>query len=353
MHDSFLAIDDATQSIIQGARMLELSSKKAYLRALAFVAELEVIGPGIVLQSKAGPLAELAKATIAITQSLSPFAEIVEGSLEDPADPAELVARRKAQRKTLAKVLGFSPSITIRSALKTYILSLLTLQSTHLTKRANVACSSTPSVPVLEEGLLGLTGCNVQLLTVIEGAYFTLGCSVGLEGEHDKPLAVVGAIPYKEGVRGVEVLAERGMEGKVDLQLRCPVAVDGKMTGESEIVVWADSPNGGEFSAAETAGARTIAEWYTVDFTNRDSRAFTLTLPPTEGVNAADEPKRRLTLKDLRGDHRVVSFMTAVGGETRPMQWRVNPICCPSGERRKELWDYFKEDRELSRFAKR
>ncbi|KAM0756291.1 Proteophosphoglycan ppg4 [Meredithblackwellia eburnea MCA 4105] len=343
MHDSFLAIDDAAQSIIQGARMLELSSKKLYLRSFAFVAELEVVGPGIILKSKAGPLAELAKATIAITQSLSPFAEVLEGT-HDPTESADRVARMGAMRKTLTKALGFTPTITIRSALKTYILSLLALQSTYLTKQVNIACSTAPSIPVLEEGLLGLSGCNVQLLTVIEGAYFTLGCSAGLEGKHDTPVALVGAIPFKEGVRGVEVLAERGMEGKVDLQFRCPVTKDGKLTGESDIVVWADTTDGGEFSEAKEAGPRTIAEWYTVDFASRDARSFTLTLPPTEGVAEGDEPKRRLTLKDLRGSYKSLIFQAAAPGEARPMQWRINPICCPANDRRKDLWDYFKED---------
>ncbi|KAL8286616.1 hypothetical protein RQP46_004144 [Phenoliferia psychrophenolica] len=344
MHDSFLSIDDAAQSIIQGARMLELASKKLYLRALAFVAELEVVGPGIIIKSDAGPLAELAKATIALTRSYSPFAEIIEGTQTNPAESALRAQEKVAMRKTLSRVLGFSPTITIRAALKTYILSLLTLQSSYLIKQVNVACSSAPSVPVLEEGLLGLSGCNVQLLTVIEGAYFTLGCSEGLEGPHDVPLALVGAIPFKEGVRGVEVLAERGMEGKVDLQLRCPTTKDGKMTGDSDVVVWADTTDGGEFEEAMKAGQRTIAEWYTVDFSNRESRSFTLTLPPTEGIAEGQEPKRRLTLKDLRGDYKSLIFQAAAPGEGRPMQWRINPICCASNERRKELWDFFKED---------
>ncbi|KAK4704368.1 hypothetical protein P7C70_g1847, partial [Phenoliferia sp. Uapishka_3] len=341
---SFLAIDDAAQSIIQGARMLELASKKAYLHSLAFVSELEVIGPGIIKKTMGGHLAELAKATIALTQSLSPFAEIVEGDAKDLVDSDEQMINRVAMRKTLSKVLGFSPSISIRAALKTYILSLMDLQSSYLTKQVNVACSSAPSVPVLEEGILGLTGCNVQLLTVIEGAYFTLGCSEGLEGPHDLPLSLVGAIPFKEGVRGVEVLAERGMEGKVDLQLRCPTTKDGKMTGESDIVVWADSSDGGEFEEGNKAGPRTIAEWYTIDFTNRDSRSFTLTLPPTEGVAEGQEPKRRLTLKDTRGDYKSLIFQAAQPGEGRPMQWRINPICCSSAPKKKDLWDYYKED---------
>lgn len=251
-------------------------------------------------------------------------------------------------RRITTNVLGFTPSIPMRTAIKSYLQSILSLQSEHLSKKLNIACSSPPPVPVLEEGLLALTGCNVQLLTVFEGSYYTLGCSAGLEDDHLSPLALISSIPFKEGVRGVEIIAERGMEGKVDLQIRCPTVVNGKSTGESEIVVWADTSDGGEFAEESLGGERTIAEWFTVDFIRRDARAFTITLPPTEGVAEGDEPKRSLVLRGDGGSTNAkkdLVFMQA-STEARPLLWRINPICCANVERRKDLWDFFKEDRE-------
>ncbi|BGP13960.1 hypothetical protein JCM10213_005544 [Rhodosporidiobolus nylandii] len=345
--ETFLSIDDAARSIIQGARMLDLASAKSYLRLLGFVAELEVVGPP---QSSGAastsPLADLAQTAISLIQSESPYAEVVqEREAVFTASNAQFHNSETSLRKTASKVLGFSPTISVRAALKAYISSVLRLQATHLSSKINVACSSPPSIPVLEEGLLALSGCNVQLLTLVEGAYYTLGCSQGLEGAHLEPLAVVPAVPYKEGVRGVEVFAERGLEGKVDIQLRCPVVgSDGKLVaGESEIVMWADTMEGGEFAELNKPGAHPIAEWYTVEFVQRDARSFTLTLPPTEGVPEGEEPKRRLTFRDPNSNKRSLLFQPT-GEDARALLWKFNPICCAASERRKDVWDYFKED---------
>lgn len=347
--EAFLAIGDASRAIIQGARMLELASRKEYVRQMAFVAELRVGGPPAI-----GGTAALAKTAISLARSQSPFAQILEDELEGEVSAKELVAQRIAARKTAAKVLGFSPSQSVRTALKTYMASLLRLQALHLSAKISVTCSSPPSVPVLEEGLLALSSCNVQFLTLIDGAYFTLACSAGLEGASDKPLALVGAIPFKEGVQSVEVLVERGLEGKVDVQLRCPASsVAGKAAGKSEVIIWIETEEGGQFVEQSTPGARAIAEWFSVDFVRRDSRAFTLTLPPTEGVDERDQPKYRLTRADPYGNDKKLVFQTP-GNDARPLLWRVNPICCPEGRRRKDVWDYFKDDREfLSPFAAR
>lgn len=343
--EPFLAIDDASRAVIQGARMLELASKKEYLRPLAFVGELTVVGPPN-KRYGVSPLVQVAQAAIALTQSQSAYAEIPLDS-DNPSAAASTAAEQSNQRKLASKVLGFTPATSIRTALKRYLTSLLKLQSTHLSSRINVACSSPPSTPVLEEGLLALSGCNSQLLTVIEGAYYTLGCSAGIETPHPEPLAIVPAVPFKEGVRGVEILAERGLEGKVDVQLRCPtVDKEGKLTGQSEVVIWADTERGGEFAEQSKEGAHPIAEWYSIDFVHRDSRSFTLTLPPTEGVPEGEEPKRRLTLKDPVSQKRDVLFQP-VTEEARALLWRVNPICCSASDRRKDVWDFFKEDREF------
>ncbi|ORY72257.1 Proteophosphoglycan ppg4 [Leucosporidium creatinivorum] len=342
--EPFLAIDDASRAVIQGARMLELASKKDYLRPLAFVGELTVVGPpnkgyGV------SPILQVAQTAISLTQSQSAYAEIpLEGDQTSSSTPSPSPAEQSNHRKLTTKVLGFTPATSVRTSLKRYLTSLLKLQSTHLSSRINVACSSPPSTPVLEEGLLALSGCNSQLLTVIEGAYYTLGCSAGIETPHPEPLAIVPAVPFKEGVRGVEILAERGLEGKVDVQLRCPtVDKEGKLTGQSEVVIWADTERGGEFAEQSKEGAHPIAEWYSIDFIHRDSRSFTLTLPPTEGVPEGEEPKRRLTLKDPVSQKRDVLFQP-VTEEARALLWRVNPICCSASDRRKDVWDYFKED---------
>ncbi|GAA5848730.1 hypothetical protein JCM8547_004610 [Rhodosporidiobolus lusitaniae] len=344
--EPFLSIDDASRSIIQGARMLDLASTKSYLEALGFVAEVEVVGPRESGSSSSSPLADLAQTAISLIQSESPYAEVVQE--RDPVATAsnnEFHNSETSLRKTASKVLGFTPGITVRTALKAYISSLLRLQAHHLSSRINVACSSPPSIPVLEEGLVALNGCNVQLLTLIEGAYYTLGCSQGLEGQHFEPVAIVPAVPYKEGVRGVEIIAERGLEGKVDIQMRCPVVgEDGKLVpGESETVMWADTVEGGEFAELNKPGAHPIAEWFTVEFVQRDARSFTLTLPPTEGVPEGEEPKRRLTLRDPKSNKRTLMFQPT-GEDARALLWKFNPICCAASERRKDVWDFFKED---------
>ena len=341
--EAFLAIGDASRAIIQGARMLELASRKDYVRELAFVAEVQVIGP-----PADGGTAALAKTAISLAKSQSPFAEILEDEFKEGKVPAkELEAQRLAARKTAAKVLGFSPALSVRTALKAYMASLLRLHAVHLSAKTSVTCSSPPSVPVLEEGILALSSCNVQFLTIIDGAYFTLACSAGLEGASDKPLALVSAIPFKEGVQSVEVLVERGLEGKVDVQLRCPAStVVGTAERKKEVVIWIETEEGGRFVEQSTPGARAIAEWYSVDFVHRESRAFTFTLPPTEDVDERDEPKYRLTLADPYGGDKKLLFQLP-GNDARPLLWRVNPICCPDGRRRTDVWDFFKDDREF------
>ncbi|GAA5987842.1 hypothetical protein JCM5350_003168 [Sporobolomyces pararoseus] len=344
-NEPFLAIDDASTSIIQSARMLDVAFGKDYLRPLGFVAEVGIVGPPL-SSTKYTPLGDLAHTALALTLSQSPFSEIfVERAVPATASNPQFHNSEAALRKSATKVLGFTPSTSTETALKSYISSILKLHSYHLSSRINVACSSPPSIPVLEEGVLALAGCNTQLLTLIEGAYYTLGCSQGLEGPHLEPLAIVSAVPYKEGVRGVEIFAERGLEGKVDIQMRCPVVgKDGKLVpGKSEIVMWADTPEGGEFAEASKPGAHPIAEWYTVEFVQRDARSFTLTLPPTEGVPEGQEPKRRLTLKDPNSSKRQLLFQP-VGDDARALLWKFNPICCAAEERRKDVWDFFKED---------
>ncbi|GAA6016582.1 hypothetical protein JCM10207_002849 [Rhodosporidiobolus poonsookiae] len=342
--EPFLSVDDASRSIVQSARMLDLASTKSYLRLLGFVAELEIVGPPATASKS--PLTDLAQTAVSLLQSESPFAEIVqERAAVATASNPQFHNSETSLRKTASKVLGFSPTLSVRTTISAYISSLLRLQAMHLSAKVNVACSSPPSIPVLEEGLLALSGCNVQLLTLIEGAYYTLGCSQGLEGQYPEPLAIVPAVPYKEGVRGIEVFAERGLEGKVDIQMRCPVVgKDGKLVaGESEVVMWADTIDGGEFAELSRPGAHPIAEWYTVEYAQRDARSFTLTLPPTEGVPEGEEPKRRLTFRDPNSNKRSLLFQ-ATGEDARALVWKLNPICCAASERRKDVWDYFKED---------
>ncbi|GJN88486.1 hypothetical protein Rhopal_001452-T1 [Rhodotorula paludigena] len=345
--EPFLSIDDASRAVIQSARMLDLASTKDYLRLLGFVSEVEVVGPPQTgTGSRISPLEDLARTAIGLIQSSSPFA-VVEQTREPVASASDgrFHVSETTHRKTANKVLGFSPSISVQTALRAYISSILRLQMTHLSAKINVACSSPPSQAVLEEGLLAMSGCNVQILTLIEGAYHTLGCSQGIEGKHDEPVAIVPAVPYKEGVRGVEIFAERGLEGKVDIQMRCPVVGDdGKLVaGESEIVMWADTVDGGEFAEISRDGAHMIAEWYTVDFVQRDARSFSLTLPPTEGVPEGEEPKRRLTFRDQNSQRKSLLFQPT-SEDAHALLWKFNPICCPATDRRRDVWDFFKED---------
>ncbi|POY74373.1 hypothetical protein BMF94_2567 [Rhodotorula taiwanensis] len=343
--EPFLSIDDASKAVVQGARMLDLASTKAYLRPLGFVAEVQVVGPASTSARPRSPIAELATLAIELTQSNSPLADVKQErpAVATTSEPSFHISEVE-RRKTTNAVLGFTPSLTVQATLRAYIASLLRLQADYLQSRISVACSSPPSMSVLDEGLLALSGCNVQLVTLIEGAYFTLGCSQGLESEHLEPVDVIPAVPYKEGVRGVEITAERGLEGKVDIQMRCPVVKDGKLVpGESEVVMWADTPQGGEFAEVSRPDSHAIAEWFTVDFVQRDARSFTLTLPPTEGVAEGEEPKRRLTFRDPNGEKRSLLFQPT-GDDARALLWKLNPICCPATERRKDVWDFFQED---------
>ncbi|GAA5917161.1 hypothetical protein JCM8208_004855 [Rhodotorula glutinis] len=349
--EPFLALDDASRAVVQGARMLDVASSKDYLRLLGFVGEVEVVGPPSASRSSrapsTSPLAELAQTAIALIQSQSPFAAVEQARapIASPSD-SKFHVSETAHRKTASKALGFTPTVSVEAALRTYISALLRLQTTYLSSRINVACSSPPSISVLEEGLLAMNGCNVQLLTLVEGAYYTLGCSQGLEGDHDEPVSLVSAVPYKEGVRGVEITAERGLEGKVDIQMRCPVVgKDGKLvSGESEVVMWADTPTGGEFAELSREGAHEIAEWFTVEFAQRDARSFTLTLPPTEGVPEGEEPKRRLTFREPNANRKSLLFQPTADDGAHALLWKFNPICCAASERRKDVWDFFHED---------
>lgn len=322
--------------------MLELASKKSYVRELGFVAEVEVVGP--VTSGTPGSLG-LAHIAISLTKSESALAERSDDT-EDTRPSEQRRQRNLVARRTAQGALGFTPVISTTIAMKNYIATMLRRQVDHLASKVSVACSSPPAIPTLEEGLLALSGCNVQLLTLLDGSYSTLGCSSGFEGPHTMPLALMNAVPFKEGVRGVEILAERGAEGKVDLQMRCPIVdAEGKATGLADVVVWTENRDGGEFAEASKPGVRAIAEWYTVDFIQRDARSFSLTLPPTEDVEIGDEPLRRLTMEDPKGGAQKVLQFQPSTPDSRTMLWKINPICCPDLQRRKDVWDFFKEDR--------
>jgi hypothetical protein len=343
--DPFLAIDDASHAIVQSARMLELAAAQDYLIPLAFVAEINVVGIEGNLQG--GAAARVAEQVISLVRSQSPSAEIRAvgddgGEVDDDDDAHEVLFSVRNERnvnaawsrKTTARAIGFKAGISLQSTLRGYIATLLRLQEHHLSPKISVACSSPPSVPVLEEGLVALSGSKVQLLTIIEGSYYTLACTGSLEGDYARPIAIVPAVPYKEGVQGVTVVLERGFENKVDVQLHCPA---GNSTS-IETIIWTDSPAGGTFAESTTPRIRPIAEWFTIDFVHRDSRAFTLTLPPTEGVEEGDEERRRMTLRDG-----MLLFQPASADELT-LLWRINPICAV--ERRSDVWDFLKEDRQ-------
>lgn len=334
--------------------MLELAARKEYLQQLAFVAEVEIVGPALE-DALSGKSVSLVEAVVSITRSQSPLSytsDIFPTTLASSARStgrSMLQTQLSSDQKTALSTLGFTPMIQMEEFLRTYITTLLRLQSVHLSKKISIACSS-PSQSILEEGLLALSGCSLQLLTIIDGSYHTLGCSDGIEGPHLTPIDLLAAVPYKEGVRGIEFYAERGVQNKVDMQIRCPASFEaGKLTGESEVIVWVETKAGGQFMEESAEGLDVYADWYTVDFVNRESRAFTLTLPPTEGLEDAEEllePKRILTLKKstVKGAAKTLAFHTP-GKEFEAMLWRVNPICCDN-EDKKGLWDYFKEDRE-------
>jgi hypothetical protein len=241
-----------------------------------------------------------------------------------------------------------TPEVSSQTALKQYLASILQLQSLNLATRVQVACSSPPSISVLEQGLISLSDCNVQLLTLIRGSYHTLGCSADLEGPHLVPLAMMNAVPDREGVRSVEIKTERSNDGRLGIQLRCPiVTADGKPSGKSSPVVWRENEDGGAF--VDDAAQEGIAEWYSLEFTERDSRSFTISLPPIEGVDT--ESNRQLVLKDGTDSDATAPLLVdfQIGG-ARGLLWKVNPICCPH-KRNNDVWDFFKEDRTLSCFT--
>lgn len=316
--------------------MLELAASQDYLLPLAFVAEINVVG------IEGGGTARVAEEVIRLVKSQSPFAEVrvgdEGGQVDDDDDAHEVlfsVRNERAiddasSRKVTARAIGFKAVVSLRSTLQAYISTLLLLQEHHLSPKISVACSSPPSVPVLEEGLVALSGSKVQLLTIIDGSYFTLACTGSLQGDHARPIDIVPAVPYKEGVQGVTVILERGFENKVDVQFYCL----------NETIVWTDTPSGGTFAKSSSSGIRPITEWFTIDVMHRDSRSFTLTLPPTEGVEDGDEERRRMTLSDGK------LIFQPVTADSRTLLWRINPICAIQS--RTDVWDFFKEDRKLA-----
>ncbi|SCV74444.1 BQ2448_8083 [Microbotryum intermedium] len=346
-NEPFLAANDASMSIIQSARMLELASRKKFLRALGFVAEVDVIGAERRTKGpRVLPIVDMVKTIIQLTSSQSPFLEIQQ--LNATSSPGGLNAEQlKLQqamfRKRADKIIGFTSSTALRVELKRYIAAILKRHMTHLSSKINVACASPPSTSVLESGILAMNGCSAQLLTIVEGSFWTLGCSEGIEEPHLEPLALLPAVPFIEGVRAVEIVAEQGHGGKADLQLRCPIWKDGKVTGKSEVVIWAETPDGGEFALASKPGIHKIAEWFSVDFVKRDSRSFSLSLPPTQGKVEGEEKKLFLTVPEPTSVLKKIMFKTD-SDSIRLAHFKINPICCPSKDVRKEAWDFFKED---------
>lgn len=338
--EPYLAMEDAAKSIVQGARMLNLASKKSYVQNMGFVAEVNVIGP-IAAKGAVGTRG-VVDSVIAMTRSESPFVDFNDDAF------LSLTSRELANlgtRTTSLRTLGMTPEITVQSALQQYLASLLQLQSKHLSPRAQIACSSPPSTSILEEGFLSLSRCNVQLLTLIGGAYSTLGCSSGSEGPHLVSLAMTDAVPYKEGLRTAEIEVARGSGGRLDVRIRCPVVNEaGKPTGESSAVIWTESQVGGLFvdERKELEGITVKVESYSLEFVERESRSFTIALSRTQGA-AEDEPIQKLVLKGMDKTEPLQVHFQA-GGAT-PLVWKVNPICCPNGQK-KAAWDYFKEDRQ-------
>lgn len=344
MLDPFLAIRDATRAIIQGARMLELASRKDYVRLMGFVAEVEVVGPAPA-GNRDGPVADLARTVVSMVSSHSALSDKVRLSSSEMAKGAASGRRRDGARKVCAKALGAAPSIPVLEAAKTYMEYLLIRQAAHLATKVNVACASPPSLGVLEEGMMGLGGCNAQLLTLIDGSYYSLACSGGVEGA-TTPLALLPAVPFEEGVRGVDLVVERGLEGKVDVQLKCPAlnAAGERGQGKPQVVAWTDSKTGGQFASPADKSGEVIAEWFSVDFAERDTRAFTLTLPPTEGLPREEDPARRLTLHLPAHPEGELKFRVPAN-EAPALLFKVNPICCPAAPTtKKNAWDFFKED---------
>ncbi|KDE08122.1 hypothetical protein MVLG_01603 [Microbotryum lychnidis-dioicae p1A1 Lamole] len=346
-YEPFLAANDASLSIIQSARMLELASRKKFLRALGFVAEVDVVGAERRTKGPSTlPIVDMVKTIIQLTSSQSPFLEIKQ--LNATSSPSGLNAdqlkeQQASFRKRADKIIGFRPSTTLRVELKRYIAGVLKRHMSYLSSKINVACASPPSTSVLESGILALNGCSAQLLTIVEGSYWMLGCSEGVEGPHLEPLAILPAVPFKEGVRAVEIVAEQGHDGKPDLQLRCPRWKDGELTGESEVIIWAETRDGGEFAFASKPGVHKIADWFPVEFVKRDSRAFSLSLPPTQGKAEGEEKKRHLIIPEPTSTLKKIMFKTDVDN-FRIAHFKINPICCPNKDVSKEGWDFFKED---------
>lgn len=337
--DTFIAIDDISTALVQAATMLDLASQKAYVQRMAFVAEIDLVGP---VATGRGGVPGLAQVAVSITRSDSPLALLggkgSSATLEPERSPNVL------RRKTAVSALGLTPQISVHAAISTYLASILRLQTNHLSKRIAVACSSPPSIPVLEEGLLALNTCEVQLVTLIEGSYHTLACSGENKEPHLAPLALSNAVPFKEGVGSVELIVERH-DGRLDVQIRCPVLdSNGQPTAKSYAIAWARGQEEDEFVDATHAGVDVISEWYTLEVVQRDSRSFTLRLP-LDAQAEGDQPVSRLMFQEMgQGDQ--LKQVRFVPGGTLPILWKINPIGCPKSAPAVGVWDYFKEDRE-------
>lgn len=330
--DSLVSVDDAAKAIFKTARLLALSSHQSFLRKNAFVGELTVAGPEDSVDAH-----DLAARVISLVKSSSP--------VPHANGPRQVSAVRRdaevAAQDRLAQILGRLPSASSSDVLRVHISRLLRLQQEHLQARMASDCP-TPDVTALEDGVLALDGGTTQLLTVVNNRWHALGCSND-QGGVSRPLAWLPAISYDQGVRVVKVATRRGEDGHVQIQMRCALPlIDGwgnTPSQEAELIAWAyTSGTAGDrgrqeaFVSVKGQAQEIISDWFSLDFVDPVTRAFTISLPTAGGR------QRVLTRQHANRGELPLGFRT----DGEPVLWRVNPVCA-AGEP-DSAWDHFIED---------
>lgn len=335
--DGLTSVDELALAIAETAAIMQYAARLVCLGRLAFVSELSVT-------AQAADAYSIAEQIIAMTRSSSPLAIRVASTAAVPS--SEPSVGFATAPESLSRVTGFTSRLSWVAALDVHLSRLLKRHREHVHARMAGDCH-TPDVPTLEAGLLALNGSTVQLLSVLDGRWHALGCSID-QGGWSQPLALMPAIMYDKGIRVVKLVTRRNADGQVEIQMRCALPlIDGwghTLAQKAEPIAWAytsgrpgDSDRREEFVVIlEDAedDSKLISRWFTVDFVDASLRTMTIALP-RDG-----KPQSRYLATQKAGRKKLPLGFRADGDAVR---WRINPVCAASTE---TPWDYFAEDRE-------
>ncbi|KAH8930086.1 glycosyltransferase family 47 protein [Atractiella rhizophila] len=336
----FMSYTAVASTVADAVDMLDAAGEADYVRQMAFVSDVEV-----------SPLKEeeadgkvgiegIALRIVHLTKSDSPM-QIMRDRRPFPPSRS-----RKTLSRTLQQQLGSAPTMPLHLELKGSLSEILAQQADYLSSSLSEQCGAPPSVEDLEEGLLNLDRCQIQLLTVLEGTIYGLGCPSGSQ----RAFAVQSAVPLgtSDHISSVQFEAERDDDGRIVIHLSCPRE---NGNGFDNLVYEEETMS---FLLNSQAAGKRVTRTFYAKFVHRESRTFTISLDPedthpsvTKGPSLRHLIFNRVDETADDPSHSLETVFEAKDGSVQgsPILFKANPICCRSGGSiGTELYDFAKDD---------